>query len=174
MVPKTELDELFEYQSGTLYGKHVDWRRKESNSRVCGKPIGSGMPQGHLAMNFTDKRGKKHRELVHRVIYMMHHGEVPEMLDHIDMDPTNNKISNLRPATKSLNSQNRGAQSNTKWGLRGIYKDKWGGYYVHIRLNGKRHSLGRTNCIGKAWRMRKDGEDRYWPNARTNESPTQG
>ena len=87
MVPKTELNELFECRDGILYGKAVGWRRKESNSRVCGKPIGTKMLGGHLHLNFTDKRGKKHRELAHRVVYMMHCGELPEMLDHIDMDP---------------------------------------------------------------------------------------
>ena len=171
MVPKTELNELFEYRDGTLYGKVVAWRRKASNSRVCGKPIGTKTPDGHLLLSFTDKRGKKHRELVHRIVYMMHYGELPEMLDHIDMDPANNNIGNLRPATKSLNSQNRGPQTNTKWGMRGIYKDKWGGYCVHIKLNDKRYNLGYTKCIGKAWRVRKDGEARYWPNARANEVP---
>jgi len=47
---------------------------------------------------------------------------------------------------------NRLAQSNTKWG----------------QVGSEQH------CIGKAWRMRKDGEDRYWPNARTNEVPAKG
>ena len=163
MVPRAELEELFEYRDGTLYGKEVGWRRKASNSRVMGRPLGSPMGSGHLILKFKDKRGKKHSFLVHRVVYMMHHGCLPEMLDHINRDPADNRIDNLRPATKSLNSQNRGAQSNTKWGVRGIYQDKYGGYNVHIQISGKRKSLGRTMCLGKAWRMRKDAEAKYWP-----------
>ena len=169
MVPRAELEELFEYRDGTLYGKSVGLRRKESNSRVADKPLGSPIGSGHLTLNFKDKHGKKHRCLAHRVIYMMHHGCLPEMLDHINRDPADNRIENLRPATKSLNSQNRGAQSNTKWGMRGIYRDKSGGYNVHIKVDGKRDSLGRTMCLGKAWSMRKDGENRYWPDAGPNE-----
>ena len=174
MVPRAELEELFEYRDGTLYGKHVSWRRKASNSLVVGKALGSPMLAGHLSISFKDKRGKRHSALVHRVIYMMHHGELPEMLDHINQDPADNRIENLRPATKSLNSQNRGAQSNTKWGMRGIHKDKYGGYYAYIAIDGKRKHLGRTVCLGKAWEMRKDGENRYWPDVGPNEGTTKG
>jgi len=169
MVSREELEELFEYRDGTLYGKEVSWRRKASNSRCAGRPLGTQMSSGHLHLKFQDRGGNKHKFLVHRLIYLMHHGALPEMLDHIDRDPRNNRIENLRPASKSLNSQNRGAQSNSKWGMRGIYKDSLGGYVVHIKLDGVRHSLGRTKCLGEAWRMRKDGESRYWPDVGTDE-----
>ena len=33
MVPKSELEELFEYRDGFLYGKHVIWRRKDGEIR---------------------------------------------------------------------------------------------------------------------------------------------
>ena len=163
MVPREELEELFDYEEGKIYGKWVEWRRKSSNSRVYQRELGSVNSSGHLVVAFRDKRGKRHSELVHRIVYMMHYGHVPSMLDHIDRDPKNNSIENLRPADKSLNSQNRGAQKNTKHGLRGIYKDKLGGYCVYIGIDNKRHNIGRTTCLGQAWRMRKDAEAKYWP-----------
>ena len=171
MVSKQELNELFHYENGKLYGKSVTWRRKASNSRVEGKQLGTKMSDGHLQINFTDKYGNKHRELVHRIIFGMFNDVIPEFLDHINRDPSDNRLSNLRPACKSLNSQNRGPQVNTKWGMRGIYKNPDNGrYYVHIKINGKRHSLGGTDCLEEARRLRRDGEARYWPDARPNES----
>ena len=164
MVPKEELNELFHYEDGIIYGKYVPWRRKESNSRVVGKPLGTFTSSGYLVVTFTDKRGGKHMELVHRVIYGLFNNSIPELLDHINRDPLDNHISNLRPADRSLNGQNRGPQSNTKWGLRGVYRNpKNGRFYVRIKLCGKSIYLGVTPCLGKAWRIRKDGETRYWP-----------
>ena len=32
----------------------------------------------------------------HRMVYYLHHGEIPKYVDHIDGDPLNNSISNLR------------------------------------------------------------------------------
>lgn len=170
MVPREELEELFRYENGKLYGKIVPWRRKASNTRVFNRELGSKNGADSLALSFKDKRGTKHRELVHRVIFMMHHGWLPDLIDHINRDGLDNRIENLRPACKSLNSQNRGSQKNTKHGMRGIYKDKLGGYCVYIGLDSERVNLGRTNCIGKAWRMRRDGESKHWPDAKPNES----
>ena len=172
MVSREELEELFNYKDGKIYGRWVDWRRKASNTRVFEKELGTPNGAGHLTVSFKDKRGVRHRELVHRVVFMMHYGWLPNYIDHINRDGCDNRLENIRPACKSLNSQNRGAQANTKYGLRGIYKDKLGGYCVFIGIDNRRVHIGRTECIGKAWRMRLDAERTYWPNARPDEEFT--
>lgn len=42
-------------------------------------------------------------------------------IDHIDCDPSNNAIENLRLATSSQQKQNRRVQSNNRSGLKGAY-----------------------------------------------------
>ena len=42
-------------------------------------------------------------------------------IDHIDGDPSNNAIANLRIATSSQQKQNRRVQSNNRSGLKGAY-----------------------------------------------------
>jgi HNH endonuclease len=42
-------------------------------------------------------------------------------IDHIDTNPTNNAIGNLRLATSSEQKQNRKVQSNNRSGLKGAY-----------------------------------------------------
>jgi len=164
VVQAEELRELFDYTlDGKLLGKSVSWRRKASNSRVLGKPLGTPIKSGHLIVSFTDKRGVKHKELVHRVIYMMHHEKLPEMLDHINRNPADNRIENLRPATKTLNSQNRGVQSNSKHGHRGVYQHpKTKTYGVYIKTSDKRVWLGSYSSLEDAIRVRKYAEGLYW------------
>jgi len=164
VVQAEELRELFDYtKEGNLLGKNVPWRRKESNSRVFGRVLGCPIKSGHLILSFKDKRGIKHKELVHRIVYMMHHDELPDMLDHINRVPDDNRIENLRPATKSLNSRNRDLQSNSKHGHRGIYQHpKTKVYGAYIKTNGKRLWLGTFRMLSDAVAARKNAEGVYW------------
>ena len=47
----------------------------------------------------------------HRLIYLWHHGHLPELIDHIDQDRANNRIENLRAADKRLNALNNKAKN---------------------------------------------------------------
>lgn len=63
------------------------------------------------------------RKLVcHRVAWFLYYGvQPPEILDHIDRDKTNNRISNLREATASLNTSNSDYCNNST-GFKGVIK----------------------------------------------------
>lgn len=89
--------------------------------------------------------------LVHRLIYLMETGTLPELLDHIDRDKLNNRISNLRPADKELNSWNRGLQVNNTSGYRGVSWNKGvSKWHAYIKVRGKRIHLGFYNCPEEA------------------------
>lgn len=83
---------------------------------------------------------------LHRIIWALHYGEIPDgLIDHIDGNPFNNKISNLRIATHSQNQMNRKRQSNNQSGFKGVSVQ--GGnrkfpYRASIMANGKRVGLG--------------------------------
>lgn len=66
--------------------------------------------------------------------------------DHIDRNELNNLLSNLRPATKTQNAQNKSRQKNNTSGVSGVgwskSQKKWVAY---IRDNGKQVSLGSFN-----------------------------
>ena len=83
--------------------------------------------------------------LAHRLAWFYMTGTWPTgQIDHINGDRSDNRISNLRDASPSVNQQNRrAAQCNSRSGLLGVthYKrdDKW---MASIRVNRKQHNLG--------------------------------
>jgi len=91
------------------------------------------------------------RYLVHRIIFFMHHGHEPKVVDHVDRDPTNNAIENLRAATKAENAYNCGVRVDNSSGFRNVtwhgQKLKW---QVMLMQGGKRKSYGLYHDIEEA------------------------
>ena len=107
-MTQEEVLQVFEYADGNLIWK-VDSGARKVKGNVAGQPEKSG----HLSTKWKGKRYK-----IHRLIYLMHHGHLPEYLDHIDGNPSNNRIENLRPITKSqnmMNSKSRSEHKNVTW-----------------------------------------------------------
>ena len=80
LISKELLNEIFSYEDGILY-----WKKKTSDKVVVGKPVGY-VRNGYLGtkINKVDYRN-------HRLIFMMHYGYLPKLVDHIDGNPLNNK-----------------------------------------------------------------------------------
>lgn len=84
--------------------------------------------------------------LVHRFIWLYVHGKWPDgVIDHIDGNGHNNRLSNLRYVSQHVNTQNnREARSNNQTGFLGVIFDKSRNLYrSEITLNGKNRYLGR-------------------------------
>ena len=60
---------------------------------------------------------------VHRVIWEMFNDKIPEgmIIDHIDGDPWNNKINNLRMTVQKVNAENMRMRSDNKSGTTGVH-----------------------------------------------------
>lgn len=58
----------------------------------------------------------------HRIIWELHHGAIPDgkVVDHIDQDTTNNKISNLRCVEPEINRRNSRMNLRNKTGVTGV------------------------------------------------------
>ena len=88
--------------------------------------------------------------LVHRVAFILMGEELPDYVDHINGDRTDNRWENLRPCSISENSCNRGEQTNSKTGVKNVYPHSDGGYFVQVRVAGKVHHIGKYPTVERA------------------------
>ena len=135
-ISHAELKEIFSYdeQTGLLSWKKTGMGR--NNSRVAG----SIRPDGYRIVHFA---GGYH--YIHRVAWFYVHGTWPSgVVDHIDGNPSNNAIGNLRVVSKRTNAENvRGPTSASKTGYLGVYQSRGvGSFIAQIRVNGKRLHIG--------------------------------
>ena len=90
-----------------------------------------------------EKGGKQFRIYSHRMIYFLHHGVLPCEVDHIDGNPLNNSIPNLRSATRSQNNMNKRSHKGSSSKYLGVAlvnaNKKW---RADISVDGKSKYLG--------------------------------
>lgn len=108
------VNDLFDYREGVLF-----WKKKVSRNIFVGKQITSKSGNGYLQVSI-----KKKMYPVHRIIFLMFNGYLPKIVDHIDRNPLNNRIENLREATNVQSGYNRGLQSNNTSGTKGVVWNK--------------------------------------------------
>lgn len=89
------------------------------------------------------------RYLLHRLIFMWHHGWCPPMIDHRDRDRLNNRIGNLRPTTISQNNHNTRVRSDSTTGVRNIFPHTRGGFRVEVKKDRVAHTK-RCHSMPKA------------------------
>jgi hypothetical protein len=79
----------------------------------------------------------------HRLAWILHYGcHPPKLIDHIDGNPANNAIANLRAATPSINTQNlKRARRDNRLGLLGV-RQKLNRFEARIMIGGKAVNVG--------------------------------
>ena len=110
---QSELLSTFDYDAKT-----GDLIRKSTN-KITGTPDQSG---------YKRTKYKNKTNTVHRIIYIMHHGPIPDHyhVDHIDHDRSNNRIENLQALTPYNNIIKRKPNTNTKTKPYIVYKTSKG------------------------------------------------
>ena len=82
--------------------------------------------------------------LCHKRLHRMIMGEPDgKMIDHINVNPLDNRRENLRVCTNQQNQCNKTKYKNNKSGFKGVYFNKQNQKFAaQIRLNGKKKQLG--------------------------------
>ena len=129
-------------------GRTSKWRSAAWNGKLADKE----------AFTSTNANGYRrgiilgYQALAHRVIWAMHYGEWPVgFIDHVNGIPDDNRISNLRLATRSENGRNRmGALATSRF--KGVSATGGAGlpWVAKITLNKKIRHLGRFACEAAA------------------------
>lgn len=143
-----DLNEIFEYKDGILIWKN------------CKKSSHTGRPAGSLR-TITKRNPNPGLDVrlggrcyqVHRLIWEMHYGPIPALaeVDHKDGDGLNNRIENLRLASRSQNQRNVGLTRRNSTGFKGVsyFRDS-GKFRADIHVNGKTKYLGQFETATEA------------------------
>jgi len=141
------------------------WKRREDrsaqwNARYTGKEAGSVSGNGYVSIKINNRHYQSHR-----LAWLIIHGEwPPKDLDHIDGDPSNNRIANLRLATRQENTRNVGLRKTNSTGVPGVYWNKNAGKFAsHISDDAyKKIHLGLFPTLAEAAAARSAAEIKYF------------
>jgi hypothetical protein len=136
MITQQKLKELLNYNQDTGI---FTWNKRLSSRAGIGDVAGCKNIKGYIYIGI-DKVCYK----AHRLAWLYVYGYIPKkQIDHINGNPSDNKITNLREVTVYQNALNQKKAKNNTSGIKGISvckkTNKW---HVRITVNGKRKSLG--------------------------------
>jgi hypothetical protein len=152
-----ELASSFYYKDAKLYWK-VDNKRVKAGTRA-------GSIQRKPLRRIVKFRGNTWME--HRLIWQLLYGDLKaeDFIDHIDTNPLNNSVSNLRKATNAQNQHNQKLCSRNSSGVKGVCwiasKNSWRG---SVRVNGTRlakHFSTKTDAAVWVVEVRKNHHGSY-------------
>jgi hypothetical protein len=128
------MKQLLSYNSET---GEFTWTDK-APIKVARKPANAKDSLGYICLKID---GKMHK--AHRIAWAFVYGEWPELhIDHINGDPSDNRICNLREVDRHANMQNEHkARLNNKSGYLGVCPNG-SNWRAEIRVDGKKINLG--------------------------------
>ena len=145
---QAQIKDMLRYENGKLY-----WRKKVSRKINVGDEAGTLRKTDGYSQIMINRQVYR----THRLVYLYHFGYTPETLDHINQNPSDNRIENLRPATRAENAYNSKLRSDNISGVKGVTwdkaKKKWGetalnGSWLVIAMTpSKTYSNSMINCI---------------------------
>ena len=126
-------------------GQHSGW-----NKKYAGKPALNSYSKGVARVGSIF--GKMF--LAHRVIWFLVHGVWPDTIDHINGDPSDNRLINLRNVTQADNARNMKRSKLNKSGITGVRQEPSGNWSAHIGEGGKSRRIGTFPTIEMAAQAR--------------------
>ena len=149
-----KLHELFEYRDGKLF-----WKVDRKAVKCKGKEAGSLQHTGYRTIHTKELGGHMP---THRVIWFMHHGEWPEVVDHINGDKSDNRIENLRAATRAQNSQNIAILPSNQSGVKNVsWRNDTKKWRVTLAVDGKKMSFGHYDDLELAQLVAYEARCKY-------------
>jgi len=127
--------------------------RVDQGSAKAGSLASTVATNGYLVVMVD----KKYQSL-HRLAFAFMEQEVPESVDHINGNRTDNRWINLRSATSIENARNQRLHSTNSTGLPGVMWDQRSRWRAYGYLGGRYLALGRYQSLLDAAAARKSFE----------------
>lgn len=132
---KKTLREFFDYLDGYLY-----WRVSTGGELKGARAGCLDRRYGYIRIGF---KGSDY--FAHRLIWVWHFGANERFIDHKNQNKADNRIENLRPATKAHNEWHVTKRRHNTTGFKGVYRLKIktpSPFWAYITANGRRRGLG--------------------------------
>ena len=144
-VTLARLRELLQYDPETGEFRWRVKRKKVNPGDIAGTAVGK-----RYHMISIDNR----TYLTHRLAWLYVHERWPtEQIDHINSNPFDNRICNLREASCAENTRHRPGDQNSKSGLKGVcFRARVGKWEANIMSNGVARYLGQFETSDEAQR----------------------
>jgi hypothetical protein len=157
ILTQTLLQSLLDYDPTTGMFK---WRVHRAGNALQGQTTGSVNTTGYIQVKLN---GVKYS--AHRLAWLYVYGSSPDFdLDHINRNRQDNRIVNLRKATRSQNCQNQKQRVDNTSGVKGIHwcklKQRW---IVQAIVEGKRKQIGAFTDREAAISARAVTEKQHYP-----------
>ena len=104
--------------------------------------------------------GKKIR--AHWVVWAIHHGDFPILLDHINGNSQDNRIENLREADAVTNGQNRRISRNNTTGVKNVsFIKSISRFRVSIAIDKRMKTIGEYLTLEEASEAARQAREKY-------------
>lgn len=151
---QTYLQSILDYDALTGI---FTWKVRKAKRIQIGDVTGKPGKRGYIYISIDSQFF-----LAHRLAWLHVYGVWPSIqLDHWDKNRANNRISNLREATRAQNKSNSMKYKNNTSGYKGVsYRKDIEKFVARINVNGSSKYLGRFDTAS-------DAHAAYWQAAQT-------
>lgn len=144
-ILQARVKELFHYEEET--GNFIRIKFVRGPSGAIGRVAGSF---GHNGVVLIGIDGVYYS--AHRLAWLYVTGELPEMIDHKDLNPSNNRFENLRACTNGQNQMNKRVMRNNKLRCKNIHMQRGRTYRATITKDKKTYNRTfKTLDDAQAW-----------------------
>lgn len=156
MLTQAKLQALFAYDPAT---GNLIRKTRTANSVQIGDIAGGKNQDGYIQIAVDSKP-----YMAHRLVWIWHGKELPQFIDHINRDKADNRIENLRPATRSENMHNKDTSKRSTSGYRGVMwyapTKEW---EARIMVDGQSYNLGRYKTAKEASEAYEQAKQEFFP-----------
>ena len=136
------------------------WKITRNNRAIAGRVAGC-VDKSH---GYKEVRINRRRYYVHRLVWVYFNGDIPGCMsvDHINHQPSDNRIENLRAVSHATNHKNQRMRKNNTSGVNGVTFNKSRNVWIaQITVNGLNIKLGAFSNLRQAKQKRLEANIKY-------------